>query len=313
MHDARREQRLGLLYGLAAYGAWGVFPIYLKAVKTVPVVEVLCHRVVWALVVLVVVTAVRGEMRAVAAALRTSTRPARALRQHGADRGQLARLHLLRRARAHPREQPRVLHQPPRQRAPRGRPARRATVAAHEGGRRGRRGRGGLARHRPGPAALDLARAGVFVRFLRAAAQDRARRRPRRPQRGDAPPRSLLRRLPRVGDDARPLGLPVRRAGYQDPPSAGRAGDRGAAPVLRRRRATASPLHDGVPAVRVADPPVPAGRRRLQGAVRSWAGWARSPASGRRWSSSRSTASVAASRSRPSTPRGTCFRTVARL
>jgi chloramphenicol-sensitive protein RarD len=39
-------------------------------VRTVPVVEVLCHRVVWALAVLAVVTAVRGEMRAVAAALR---------------------------------------------------------------------------------------------------------------------------------------------------------------------------------------------------------------------------------------------------
>jgi len=70
VHDPRRERRLGLGYGLAAYGAWGVFPIYLKAVKTVPVVEVLCHRVVWALAVLVVVIAVRGEMRAVTAALR---------------------------------------------------------------------------------------------------------------------------------------------------------------------------------------------------------------------------------------------------
>ncbi len=70
MHDDRRERRLGLGLGLAAYGAWGVFPIYLKAVKTVPVVEVLCHRVVWALVVLAVVIAVRGETRAVTAALR---------------------------------------------------------------------------------------------------------------------------------------------------------------------------------------------------------------------------------------------------
>ena len=70
MHDPRREYRDGLAYGLAAYGAWGVFPIYLKAVRTVPVVEVLCHRVVWALAVLAVVTAVRGELREVMAALR---------------------------------------------------------------------------------------------------------------------------------------------------------------------------------------------------------------------------------------------------
>jgi chloramphenicol-sensitive protein RarD len=70
VHDLRRERRLGLGYGLAAYGSWGVFPIYLKAVRTVPIVEVLCHRVVWALAVLVVVTAVRGEVRDVIAALR---------------------------------------------------------------------------------------------------------------------------------------------------------------------------------------------------------------------------------------------------
>jgi chloramphenicol-sensitive protein RarD len=70
VQDARRDDRRGLFYGLAAYGAWGVFPIYLKAVRTVPVVEVLCHRVVWAIVVLAVVTAVRGEMGAVVAVLR---------------------------------------------------------------------------------------------------------------------------------------------------------------------------------------------------------------------------------------------------
>jgi chloramphenicol-sensitive protein RarD len=68
--DARREQRLGLVYGLSAYGFWGVLPIYLKAVRTVPVVEVLCHRVVWALAVLGVIIAVRGELQAVVAALR---------------------------------------------------------------------------------------------------------------------------------------------------------------------------------------------------------------------------------------------------
>ena len=70
MDDPRRERRLGLGYGLAAYGAWGVFPIYLKAVRTVPILEVLCHRVVWALVILLVLTGVRGELRAVADALR---------------------------------------------------------------------------------------------------------------------------------------------------------------------------------------------------------------------------------------------------
>jgi chloramphenicol-sensitive protein RarD len=70
VHDARREHRLGLAYGIAAYGFWGVFPVYLKAVRTIPVLEVLSHRIVWALVILVAITAVRGELREVAAALR---------------------------------------------------------------------------------------------------------------------------------------------------------------------------------------------------------------------------------------------------
>jgi len=70
MSDPGRERRAGLAYGLAAYGAWGVFPIYLKAVRTVPILEVLCHRVVWALAILLVLTGVRGELRAVADALR---------------------------------------------------------------------------------------------------------------------------------------------------------------------------------------------------------------------------------------------------
>src|SRR5262249_50869747 len=69
-HDPRRERRLGLAYGLAAYGSWGVFPVYLKAVRTVPVVEALSHRIVWALAVLLVVTGVRREWRAVGDALR---------------------------------------------------------------------------------------------------------------------------------------------------------------------------------------------------------------------------------------------------
>ncbi len=68
--DPDRERRLGLAYGFAAYGSWGVFPIYLKAVASASVFEILSHRVVWALAMLLVVIGVRGEMRAVGAALR---------------------------------------------------------------------------------------------------------------------------------------------------------------------------------------------------------------------------------------------------
>lgn len=45
-----REQRTGFLYALAAFGFWGLGPIYFKAVAHVPPLEVLGHRVVWTVV-----------------------------------------------------------------------------------------------------------------------------------------------------------------------------------------------------------------------------------------------------------------------
>lgn len=47
-HHLHRQHALGLLYGLLAYGSWGVFPVYFKALAGVSAVEVLAHRVTWA-------------------------------------------------------------------------------------------------------------------------------------------------------------------------------------------------------------------------------------------------------------------------
>ncbi|MFW6323721.1 MAG: EamA family transporter RarD [Desulfovibrionales bacterium] len=40
----------GLAAGLAAFLAWGLLPVYWKAVQTVPAFEILCHRIVWSAV-----------------------------------------------------------------------------------------------------------------------------------------------------------------------------------------------------------------------------------------------------------------------
>ena len=45
-HDA--EARSGVLAGLIAYSLWGVFPVYFKWIESVAPLEVLTHRVVWA-------------------------------------------------------------------------------------------------------------------------------------------------------------------------------------------------------------------------------------------------------------------------
>lgn len=58
------------MLGIAAYSLWGFMPIYIKAVGAAPVLEVLSHRIVWALVLLLLLTWRRGELEAFRAALR---------------------------------------------------------------------------------------------------------------------------------------------------------------------------------------------------------------------------------------------------
>lgn len=48
------QTRSGVFFALAAYTMWGFAPIYFKTLSSVPAIEVLMHRVVWSLLVLVV-------------------------------------------------------------------------------------------------------------------------------------------------------------------------------------------------------------------------------------------------------------------
>ncbi|HEX6219264.1 MAG TPA: EamA family transporter RarD [Sphingomicrobium sp.] len=50
---AMRRARTGLFYGLAAYGLWGVLPVYFKWLKAVPSIDIVAHRVVWSLLLLI--------------------------------------------------------------------------------------------------------------------------------------------------------------------------------------------------------------------------------------------------------------------
>src|SRR5690349_10002311 len=58
--DQHAEHRQGIVYGLLAYGLWGLVPLYFRLVRAVPPVETLMHRVVWcALLLAIVVTLAR--------------------------------------------------------------------------------------------------------------------------------------------------------------------------------------------------------------------------------------------------------------
>jgi chloramphenicol-sensitive protein RarD len=55
------QLRLGYLYGIGAYALWGFMPLYIKLLLPAGPVEVLAHRVIWSVaVVMVVLFAVRG-------------------------------------------------------------------------------------------------------------------------------------------------------------------------------------------------------------------------------------------------------------
>lgn len=57
------EGRVGLLWGLSAYLLWGFVVLYFRAVGHVDALEVLAHRVVWSVVLLAALLALRGRLR----------------------------------------------------------------------------------------------------------------------------------------------------------------------------------------------------------------------------------------------------------
>ncbi|MGB8930656.1 MAG: EamA family transporter RarD [Anaeromyxobacteraceae bacterium] len=65
------ERTRGLAFAFAAYGAWGFFPLYFKALGGLPALEILSHRIPWSAVFMAGYVAVTGRWRDVLAALRT--------------------------------------------------------------------------------------------------------------------------------------------------------------------------------------------------------------------------------------------------
>ncbi len=63
------EQRAGVLMGLAAYGLWGLFPLYFPLLEPAGGVEIVAHRIVWSLLVVGLLLTVLRRWGAVRAAL----------------------------------------------------------------------------------------------------------------------------------------------------------------------------------------------------------------------------------------------------
>lgn len=71
MAEDHRRFRAGLLLGLGAYLAWGVLPLYFKAIAEVDPVEIVAHRIVWSLVFLVALVTLWRRWPAIRAAVTT--------------------------------------------------------------------------------------------------------------------------------------------------------------------------------------------------------------------------------------------------
>ena len=56
------RDRVGVLYGAAAFGLWGLFPLYWPLLEPAGPVEILAHRMVWSLAVVVGILLVRRRL-----------------------------------------------------------------------------------------------------------------------------------------------------------------------------------------------------------------------------------------------------------
>ena len=71
MADRASEARTGALFALCAFSIWSGFPLYFKLVADIPASEVLGHRILWSLLFVALLLALRGRWQGVREALVT--------------------------------------------------------------------------------------------------------------------------------------------------------------------------------------------------------------------------------------------------
>jgi len=64
------EAPRGFWFGVAAYGLWGVLPIYFKAIESVGPIDIVAHRVLWSVPFLLLLLIVTGGMNDLRKAIR---------------------------------------------------------------------------------------------------------------------------------------------------------------------------------------------------------------------------------------------------
>lgn len=71
MHDTRSDVRRGLIHGFLAYASWGLMPVYFSLLGGVSPIEIVAHRILWSLGLILLVLLVRQELSQFVSALTT--------------------------------------------------------------------------------------------------------------------------------------------------------------------------------------------------------------------------------------------------
>ena len=66
------KQNRGLIYGVAAYGIWGLFPLFWPLMAPAGSLEILAHRIAWSLAFLALFNSLRGRWSSILKVLRSS-------------------------------------------------------------------------------------------------------------------------------------------------------------------------------------------------------------------------------------------------
>jgi chloramphenicol-sensitive protein RarD len=70
---SRKLRHKGVLYALAAYIMWGLFPIYWKQLESIPAVQLIGHRVAWSFLLVLLLVVASGQMPRLLAVLDART------------------------------------------------------------------------------------------------------------------------------------------------------------------------------------------------------------------------------------------------
>lgn len=65
------QTRLGIAMGLGAYVIWGLLPLFIRALHPLPVADILAHRIIWSLAILLVLATIMHRWSAIRTTLRT--------------------------------------------------------------------------------------------------------------------------------------------------------------------------------------------------------------------------------------------------